>query len=110
MAYDRELAERIREVLREEDGITEMSMFGGLGFMVEGNMAVAASGEGGLLLRVGAADADALVEEPHADRASMRGREMRGWLRIEEAGVASGPALRRWVRRGVTFARTLPPK
>ena len=110
MAYDDELAERIRELLAGEPGVTEQRMFGGLGFMVGGNMAVAASGQGGLLVRVDPDETDALVEEPHASRMEMRGREMNGWLRVTADGVRTRDELAPWVQRGVGYARSLPPK
>ena len=85
-------------------------MFGGLAFLVAGNMSVAASGQGGLLVRVDPAQTDALVEEPHAEPFEMRGRALRGWLRVEREGVLSTHQLEPWVRRGVAYARSLPPK
>jgi TfoX/Sxy family transcriptional regulator of competence genes len=110
MAYDEELAHRIREVLQGEDGVTEMRMFGGLAFLINGNMAVSASGQGGLLLRVDPADTEALVQDPHARRFEMRGREMDGWLRVDDQGVATEQELTRWVGHGVGYARSLPPR
>ncbi len=86
MAYDVELANRLREALADEDGVTEQRMFGGLAFMIGGHMAVAASGQGGLLLRCDPNETDALVQKPHAARFEMRGREMNGWLRIDPEG------------------------
>jgi hypothetical protein len=110
MAYDDDLADRIRELVGGQDGVTEMRMFGGLAFLVNGNMAVSASGRGGLLLRVDPARGDALVQEPHVDRFVMRGREMDGWLRVEPAAVATDEQLSAWVAHGVGYARSLPPK
>ena len=110
MAYDVELANRVREVVQDEPGLTEKAMFGGLAFLVGGNMAVAASGQGGLLLRVDPARTDALVSEPHVGRFVMRGREMDGWLRVDPAAVESDDDLRSWVSHGVSHARSLPPK
>jgi TfoX/Sxy family transcriptional regulator of competence genes len=110
VAYDEDLAERIRALIAAEPAVTEQRMFGGLGFMVGGNMAVAASGQGGLLVRVDPEETDALVEQPHASRMEMRGREMNGWLRVEAEGVGTDGELAAWVRRGVTYARSLPPK
>lgn len=110
MAYDVELANRVREVVQDEPGLTEKAMFGGLAFLVGGNMAVAASGQGGLLLRVDPARTDALVSEPHVGRFVMRGREMDGWLRVDPAAVDSDDDLRSWVSHGVSYARSLPPK
>jgi hypothetical protein len=109
MAYDEELANRIRTEVQDVD-VTEMRMFGGLAFLVGGNMAVAASGQGGLLLRVDPAETEALAAKPHAGRFVMRGREMDGWLRVEPKGVESDADLSRWVGIGVRYASSLPPK
>ena len=110
MAYDEDLANRIREALAGEQGVTEQRMFGGLAFLIGGHMAVAASGQGGLMLRVDPDEHDALLAEPHAQPFEMRGRQMAGWLRVEDAGVRAQGDLELWVRRGVAYARSLPPK
>jgi TfoX/Sxy family transcriptional regulator of competence genes len=110
MAYDKDLAERLREHLQGIRGVTEKSMFGGLAFLVHGNMAVSASGKGGLLLRCDPTHTDALVRESGAERFEMRGREMDGWLRIDGGAVATDGELERWVRIGVDYAGSLPPK
>jgi TfoX/Sxy family transcriptional regulator of competence genes len=110
MAYDEDLAERIRERLAGDPDVTEQRMFGGLAFLVGGNMAVAASGQGGLMVRVDPEETEALVAEPHARPFEMRGREMRGWLRVDTEGVQTAPELERWIERGVAYARSLPPK
>ena len=110
MAYDEELAERIRALVADEPGVTEQKMFGGLAFLIGGNMAVAASGQGGLMLRVDPDETDALAAEPHAGPMEMRGRAMQGWLRVDDDGVAGDDELESWVRRGVAYARSLPPK
>jgi TfoX/Sxy family transcriptional regulator of competence genes len=110
MAYDEDLANRIRELISAEDGVREKKMFGGLAFLVNGNLAVSASGQGGLLLRCDPADTDTLVAKPHAGRFEMRGRAMDGWLRIEADGVRTKRELERWVGRGAAYARSLPPK
>jgi TfoX/Sxy family transcriptional regulator of competence genes len=110
MAYDEELAERLREVLATEAAISEKRMFGGLAFLIGGNMAVAASREGGLLLRCDPAQTDELVTGAGARRMVMRGREMDGWLRVDAAAVEQDADLRRWVARGVAYARALPAK
>jgi TfoX/Sxy family transcriptional regulator of competence genes len=110
MAYDEELANRIRELVAGEPGLTEQRMFGGLAFLIGGNMSVAASGQGGLLLRVDPDETEALVEKPHAQPFVMRGREMQGWLRVDDEGVRTKRQLEPWVRRGVAYARSLPPK
>jgi TfoX/Sxy family transcriptional regulator of competence genes len=110
MAYDEDLANRIRELILVEDGVTEKRMFGGLAFLVNGNMSVSASGQGGLLLRVDPAETGALLGRPHAQPFEMRGRVMQGWLRVEAEGVHTRRQLERWVARGVAYARSLPPK
>lgn len=110
MAYDVELANRIREAVRAERGLTEKRMFGGLAFLVHGNMAVSASSKGGLLLRIDPADSESLLSEPHVHRFAMRGREMDGWLRVDATALETDDELRRWVNHGVTYARSLPPK
>jgi len=110
MAYDVELADRIRALVQAEPGLTEQRMFGGLAFLIQGNMAVGASGQGGLLLRVDPAATESLISEPHVRRFEMRGREMDGWLRIDAEAVASDDDLRAWVSHGVTYARSLRPK
>ena len=110
MAYDEELADRIREAVRGEPGLTEKAMFGGLAFLVGGNMAVGASGQGGMLLRCDPAQTEDLVSHPHVQRFEMRGRAMDGWLRVDLAAVDTDDDLREWVGRGVTYARSLPAK
>ena len=110
MAYDADLANRVREVVRAERGLTEKRMFGGLAFLIHGHMAVSASSKGGLLLRVDPAKTESLVNEPHVGRFQMRGREMDGWLRVDTEAVETDDDLRRWVSLGVTYARSLPPK
>jgi TfoX/Sxy family transcriptional regulator of competence genes len=110
MAYDEELANRVREHVQSEGGLTEKRMFGGLAFLINGNMAVSASSQGGLLLRVDPVQTDALVSEPHAQRFTMRGRAMDGWLRIDTDALENDGALEGWVDRGVAYARSLPPK
>src|SRR4051794_11522434 len=110
MAYDEALADRLRALLGGEDGVTEQAMFGGLAFLIGGHMAVAASGQGGLMLRVAPEETAALVSKPHAQAFVMRGKELDGWLRVDAEGVATKRQLERWVGRGVTYARSLPPK
>jgi TfoX/Sxy family transcriptional regulator of competence genes len=110
VAYDEDLANRIRELLADEAGVIEKRMFGGLAFLIGGNMAVAASGQGGVLLRVDPQQSDDLATEPHADLAVMRGRAMAGWLRIQPEGLKTKRQLERWVSCGVAYARSLPPK
>jgi hypothetical protein len=110
MAYDEDLANRIRELVGSEPGMTEQRMFGGLAFLIGGNMSVSASGQGGLLLRVDPAQTDALLSKPHAQPFEMRGREMQGWLRVEPEGVKTKRQLEAWVARGVAYARSLPSK
>ncbi len=110
VAYDEQLAERLRELVAKERGITEQRMFGGLAFLLNGNMSVAASGQGGLLVRVDPADSDELVSRTPARMMEMRGREMQGWLRVDAGDVRTKAQLSKWVDRGVSFARSLPPK
>jgi TfoX/Sxy family transcriptional regulator of competence genes len=110
VAYDEDLANRIRELVLSEPGVTEKRMFGGLAFLINGNMSVSASGQGGLLLRVDPAETDALLGKPHAHPFEMRGRLMQGWLRVDADGLATKRQLERWVARGTAYARSLPRK
>ncbi len=110
MAYDEDLAERIREVITESHEVTEQKMFGGLAFLVGGNMAVVASGQGGLMVRADPAECDHLVGTTAAEAMVMRGRPLGGWLRLESAAVEDEAELRRWVDVGATYAASLPPK
>jgi len=110
VAYDEELAERIRELLRGERGVTEKKMFGGLAFLVRGNMAVAASGQGGVLVRVDPDESESLVAKTTARPMEMRGRSMDGWLRVDSHDVRTKRQLDKWVRIGTAYARSLPAK
>jgi TfoX/Sxy family transcriptional regulator of competence genes len=110
MAYDEDLANRIRELIADEAGITEKKMFGGLAFLLNGHMSVSASGRGGLLLRIDPEQTDAMLAKPYAERFVMRGREMDGWLRVDAEGVSTKAQLQRWVERSVSYVRSLPPK
>jgi len=110
MAYDEELAARIRELLAGKQGVTEKKMFGGLAFLVGGNMAVAASGQGGLMVRVDPAESDALVAKTAATMVEMRGRQMPGWLRLTSEDVRTKRELAKWVERGSAYAGSLPAK
>lgn len=110
MAYDVDLADRIRAVVQAGPGLTEKRMFGGHAFLVHGNMAVAAGSNGGLLLRIDPTRTESLVREPHVGRFEMRGQEMNGWLRVDADAVDNDDDLRRWVGFGVTYARSLPAK
>jgi TfoX/Sxy family transcriptional regulator of competence genes len=110
MAFDEDLAYRLREILQGENGLAEKRMFGGLAFLVHGHMAVSASRQGGLLLRVDPGQTQDLLGRPHAYPFVMRDREMDGWLRIDEEGVRTKRDLQRWVKFGVAYARSLPPK
>jgi TfoX/Sxy family transcriptional regulator of competence genes len=110
MAYDEDLANRIRELIAGEEGVVEQKMFGGLAFLIGGHMSVSASGRGGLMLRVPPAETEELLAKPHAGPFEMRGKTMDGWLRVESEGVKTKRQLERWVRRGVDYARSLPPK
>jgi hypothetical protein len=110
VAYDEHLADRIRELVAVEPALSEKKMFGGLAFLIGGHMAVAASGQGGVLVRVDPEHSDALVESSKACLAEMRGRQMQGWLRVQAADVATKRQLARWVGVGVSYAKTLPAK
>lgn len=110
MAYDEVIADRIRALLSNEPSMTEQRMFGGLAFLIGGHMAVAASGQGGLMVRVHPAQSDDLVASTAARPMVMRGREMAGWLRVDSGDVATADDLERWVRLGTEYARSLPPK
>ncbi len=110
MAYDPELVERIRELLARERGVDEKRMFGGLAFLINGHMAVAASREGGLLVRVPPEDTDKLRDRSHVRSMVMAGREARGWLRVDPDGLKTKRQLAGWVARGVNHVRSLPPK
>jgi TfoX/Sxy family transcriptional regulator of competence genes len=110
MAYDEDLANRIRELIAAEDGLTEKKMFGGLAFLIDGNMSVGVSGQGGLMVRVDPNQTEELVAKPHARPFEMRGREMRGWLRVDDEGLRTKRQLEPWVRRGIAYARALPAK
>ena len=110
MAYDEALAERIRELIGDDPAVREQKMFGGPAFLINGNMAVAASGQGGLMVRVSPEQSDQLVGSTSARLMEMGSRPMRGWLRVDAAEVANADALRTWVERGTSYARSLPPK
>jgi TfoX/Sxy family transcriptional regulator of competence genes len=110
MAYDEDLANRIRELIAAERDVGERKMFGGLAFLVGGNMSVAASGQGGLLVRVDPEATEDLVRKAHVGPFEMRGRAMQGWLRVDPEGVRTKRQLEPWVRRSVAYARSLPPK
>jgi TfoX/Sxy family transcriptional regulator of competence genes len=110
MAHDEDLADRIRELVADEPGYGERRMFGGLAFLVDGKMAVAASGRGGLMVRVDPAEAGALLERDHVEPFEMKGRATRGWLRVDAEGVKTTRRLRPWVERSVAYARSLPAK
>jgi len=110
VAYDEELAERIRELLADEQFVTEKKMFGGLAFLIGGNMAIAASGQGGALVRCDPDETDALVAATGAETMVMRGREMHGWLRVSAEHLRTKRELSRWVEVGTSYARTLRAK
>lgn len=110
IAYDEDLANRIRELIAAEEDVAEKRMFGGLAFLVGGKMSVAASGQGGLLVRVDPDEGEALLSKPNVGPMEMRGREMSGWLRVDAEAVRTKRQLEPWVRRGVAYARSLPAK
>lgn len=110
MPYDEDLANRLRELLAEESAVTERKMFGGLAFLLHGNMSVSASGRGGLLARIDPADTDAALGRPHTTLMNTGGRTMEGWIRVAPEGIATKRELSAWVRRSVSYVKTLPPK
>jgi TfoX/Sxy family transcriptional regulator of competence genes len=110
VAYDEDLAARIRELVSADPGLTEQKMFGGLAFLIGGNMAVGVSGQGGILVRVDPGEAGELVAKTPAQLMEMRGRSMRGWLRVDAEYVAGEDELAEWVGRGMAYARSLPAK
>jgi TfoX/Sxy family transcriptional regulator of competence genes len=110
MAYDEELANRIRDAIPNHDRVTERQMFGGLAFLLNGNMAVAASGQGGLMVRVDPDETDTLVTEEGVAHFEMRGRPMSGWVRVDPSAVSSQEQLQHWVEVGLAYAGSLPPK
>jgi TfoX/Sxy family transcriptional regulator of competence genes len=110
VAYDEKLADRIRDLIGREPKLTEQKMFGGLAFLVGGNMAVAASGQGGILVHVDPTQSEKLVAKSDAYPMEMRGRTMKGWLRVDSEDVGTKRELAKWVELGTTYARSLPPK
>ena len=110
MAYDEDLANRLRELLADEPNLTEQRMFGGLAFLIAGNMAIAASREGGVLVRADPERSAQLVESGPARPMHMRGRDLAGWLRVDGADLRQQRQLARWVKIGADHARSLPPK
>jgi hypothetical protein len=110
VAYDEDLAFRVRELLSTRRGVDEKRMFGGLAFLIDGNMSVAVSGQGGLMVRVPPGETAKLLEREHVSPMIMAGRETRGWLRVSSDGVRTKRQLQGWVTRGVDYAASLPPK
>jgi hypothetical protein len=110
VAYDEKFADRIRELIGSDPAVTEQKMFGGLAFLIGGNMAVAASGQGGALVRVDPEQSDTLVATTNARLMEMRGRQMQGWLRVDPEDLRTKRQLAEWVERGTAYARSLPPK
>jgi TfoX N-terminal domain len=110
MAYDEDLANRIREVLAQQPGVDEKPMFGGLAFLLGGRMAVAVSSKGGLMVRVVPDDTEALLRRAHVSPMVMAGRETRGWLLVAAEGVKTKRQLTSWISHGVDYVRSLPPK
>jgi hypothetical protein len=110
MAYDEDLAWRIRAALADEEGVTEKAMFGGLAFLLHGNMAVTASSRGGLMIRVGKEAVEDALARPHTKQIEMRGRPMPGWIHVSAEGARTKREVGVWARRGIAFTRTLPPK
>jgi len=110
VAYDEDLANRIRELTSTERGVAEKRMFGGVAFLINGNMSVAVSGRGGLMVRVPPDETEALLRREHVEPMVMAGRETRGWLRVADDGVRTKRQLQSWVTRGLDYAKSLPPK
>ncbi len=110
MAFDEKLAARVDDLIGEEPGVDQKKMFGGLAFLVGGHMGVAVSGAGGLMVRTDPSDTDRLLAEDGVVQVEMRGRPMRGWIRVPPAGLATKRELRRWVSIGMDYAATFPPK
>jgi hypothetical protein len=110
MAYDEDLAGRVRELISGERGVVEKRMFGGLAFLINGNMSVAVSGQGGLMVRFPPAETDKLLAREHVEPMIMAGRETRGWLRVSVDGVKTKRQLQSWVTRGVDYAKSFPAK
>jgi TfoX/Sxy family transcriptional regulator of competence genes len=110
MPYDEDLVNRLRELLAEEDAITEKKMFGGLAFLLHGHMSVSASRNGGLLARIDPADTDEALARPHVTLMTMGRRTMEGWVRVAPEGLKTKRELAAWVTQSVAFAKTLPPK
>jgi len=110
MAYDQDLADRIRLLIEGDPALTEKKMFGGLAFLIGGNMAIAASSQGGAMIRVDPQQSDALIATTTASLVEMRGRAMPGWLRVSSGDLGTDDQLSFWVERGVGYARSLPPK
>ena len=110
MPYDEDLAHRLRELLVDEEAITEQKMFGGLAFLLHGHMSVSASRTGGLLVRIDPGETDAALARPHVELMEMGGRTMEGWIIVAPDGLKTKRELAAWVTRGVAYARTLPPK
>ena len=110
MGYDETLADRLRDVLEPQDGVSEKRMFGGLAFLVHGHMACAASSQGGLMLRVDPEQSPTFVEEPGVTLFEMNGRKLAGWLHLDSSAITQDSDLGRWVEVGVSFAESLPPK
>jgi len=110
MAYDEQFADRVREVLADEAGLTERKMFGGIAFLLDGNMSVGLWSGGGLMVRVGPQGAAEALAQPHTREMDMKGRPMKGWVVVAPEGLTTDEELAGWVREGVAFARSLPPK
>jgi len=110
MAYDEDLADRIRELIAAQPGVEEKRMFGGLAFLINGNMSVAVSARGGLMVRVPPDETEKLLAREHVEPMVMAGRESRGWLRVALDGVKTKRQLQSWVTRGVEYAKSLPTK
>ena len=110
MAFDEKLASQLRDLLARESKVTEKKMFGGLAFLVNGNMCVSASGKGGMLVRIDPDETKAALDRPHVTRMVMGGRSMDGWIRVAPAGASTKREIEPWVRRSLDYVKKLPPK
>jgi hypothetical protein len=110
MPYDEDLANRLRELLADEEAVTEKKMFGGLAFLLRGHMSVSASRNGGLLARIDPADSEAALARPHVELMTMGGRTMDGWITVAPEGLKTKRELAAWVKRSVSYVKMLPPK
>jgi TfoX/Sxy family transcriptional regulator of competence genes len=111
MPYDQQLAERVRELVAPRDGVTEKKMFGGIGWMLNGNMAVGVMSSGGLIVRVEPEETEALIAQPHVNTFGREGaRPMKGFVVVDADTIEDDATLADWVDRGAARAMAMPPK